>query len=701
MSGFTGNVARINPAAQTAPANSQVGSAIVPAYQDILDEKIESALLTYCRSAQNTVFQQVAGRQYMMEIDRQYMREKDWTQENLRARNANFSGDATKFQDAVVPIVMPQVESGLEYLCNVFLTGYPIFGVATAPDTADQALQMETIIAENTISARWSREFIMAFRDGLKYNICAVELEWATKTAYNVQDDATAATGSKLESVLWKGNKLKRLDLYNTFWDMRVAPADVHEKGDYVGYNELLTRVQFKQRVNDLFGKVRPSVIERALKSQMASVDGTTSSNGQFGYFIPVLNPWPFRNQNASFGIDWMAWVNDEAYTNSVHPEYKQHYLWTVMYLRLLPSDFGLKGPGQNTPQIWKFIFVNGQVCLFAERQSNAHNFIPCFFCQPNEDGLNYQTKSYASNVSDLQYLATALMRGFVDARRRSVTDRVLFDPSQILAKDINSPNPSAKIPVRPAAYGQPLERAVYAFPYRDTESSAMLTGVQQVTAMADMVNSQNKAQQGQFVKGNRTKTEYNDIIGHSNDRNQVIAIEFEAQMMTPLKEGIKLNILQFQEPATVNSPKNGQQVEVNPTTLRQKAVVFKVSDGMLPTEKIISENDLQQALQAMAQSPQIGAAFNIGPMFAYLLEQRGADVKPFIKPPEQMQYEQAMGAWQQAAAEAAKAGTAFSTPQPVAPKMPAGPGQAAPGQPQSTAPGAGTTAALQSTQGS
>jgi hypothetical protein len=670
-------------------------------FQNTLPEKVVNSILAYCRGAQNTVFQQQAGRAFMVEMDRQYMREKDWTQANLRARNANTAGDASKMRDVTVPIVMPQVEQAVEYMTNVFLTGYPIFGVASDAQGTEAAQQMETIIGENSKTARWARELIMMFRDGLKYNICGVELEWAQKTTYQIVNDPSAANGAKQNQTLWKGNKIRRLDLYNTFWDMRVAPAEVHEKGDYVGYNELLTRVQFKQRCNDLFGTVSPAVVEKALASQMTESGGITGSQNSFGYYIPVINPWPFRDQNANYGIDWMAWVTDDVYTNSEHPDYKNHYLWTVLYARILPSDFGIQAPAKNTPQVWKFIIINGQVILYAERQSNAHNYIPCFLGQPIEDGLRYQTKSYAANVTDMQDLSSALWKAFVDSKRRLVTDRVLYDPSAILAKDINSPNPSAKIPVRPTAYGQPLERAVYQFPYHDEQAGSLVQAATAVAGMADMANSQNKAQQGQFVKGNRTKVEYQDIIGHSNDRNQVMAICFEEQIFTPLKEAIKLNILQFQDPVVISSPENGQQIPISPETLRQEAVTFEISDGLLPSDKIISGDEFMAALQVLGSSPQIGGEFNMGDMIAYLFEQRGANIAQFKKSPQQMQYEQQMGAWQQAAALAAQKGTAFSTPMPQPPQLDAkGQSIQQGGQPQQD-PGSANRRALQQTQGS
>jgi hypothetical protein len=43
---------------------------------------------------------------------------------------------------------------------------------------------------------------------------------------------------------------------------------------------------------------------------------------------------------------------------------------------------------------------------------------------------------------------------------------------------------------------------------------SPSLTGADMVVKFANLINRQNPSQQGQFVKGNKTKKEYDDIDG-------------------------------------------------------------------------------------------------------------------------------------------------------------------------------------------
>lgn len=627
----------------------------------------ESAILKYASAGQTLLTNQFAIREYLEQQDRYYMREGDFTPEEIRAKFANRLGDKKKLQNITIPVVMPQVESALEYMTNVFLTGYPIFGVASDPSTEGAALQIETIIAENSQQAQWARELIMFFRDGLKYNLCAVECSWQQRNVAAVENDITSPTGSRTQNRLWEGNVLKRMDLYNTFFDPRVHPAEIHREGEYVGYIEVMSRVRMKKFMNDLYGKVDKKSAIRALQSVPAG-DGQSSSMAPYMYWRPMINPFPTMLNWNNTGMDWLAWAN-EVPDSKTGIKYSNVYQVMTLYARIIPADFGLTVPQENTPQVWKFIIINGSVVLYAERQTNAHNYIPIFFGQPIEDGLDYQTKSFSANVQDMQDVGSALWNGYLASKRRLVGDRALYDPSRIRSVDINSINPAAKIPVRPAAYGKPVGEAVYAFPFHDEPTESLVQGATAVTNMANLINGQNPAQQGQFVKGNKTKHEYEDIMGHGNGRNQVMAIELEQQVFGPMKECIKLNILQYQQDAVLYNPNLKTQVSVTATDLRSQAVHFRISDGLQPTDEQMSDDAWQTAIQTIMNAPAIGSAYNVAPMFSYLMKMQGADLSPFEKSPLQLQYEQQIAAWSQAAQQAAVKGLPFNSPQPEMPK--------------------------------
>lgn len=622
----------------------------------------EKGIIGSVTAWQNSIYTFFSLRSEMENIDRIYMREKDWTDAQVKARIANRRGDASKIQNVTVPIVMPQVNSALNYFNNVFLTGYPLFPVTADPVNEDAALQMETIIQENATTQGWAQQLSMFFRDGLKYNLHAIECDWNKRTNWTVETDLSKANNAGAKKVLWQGNVLKRMDLYNTFWDPRVHPCDMHTDGEFVGYTEIYSRVRFKAYMNSLYNVAAPAKVIAALNSQPIQGAIGASVSSPFGYYIPSVNPFPFYNKTAS--LDWMNWATNTP-SNKMGVNYKNAYSVTKVYARIIPADFDLNVPEKNTPQVWRFIIINGAVVLTAERLTNIHNFLPIFFGQPINDGLDYQTKSFAQNVEDMQEIASALWNGIIASKRRLVGDRVLYDPSRVSEKAINSTNPAAKIPVRASAMGKPLAEAVYQFPFRDEQVDSLGAASTAVVQMANLINGQNPAQQGQFVKGNKTRHEYDDVMGHGNALNQMLAISVETQILTPMKEVIKLNVLQYQQAGSIFNTGRGVSVDIKPEDLRKVAVHFKISDGLIPSDKVTGDDLLGVVVQQIGSSPQLAAGFNLPEMFSYLMKTQGLDLTPFQKSPLQLQYEQAMGAWQQAAAEASKSGAAFSTPQP------------------------------------
>lgn len=602
----------------------------------------QDSIIQFHKQCYSLLNQQWNIRAQLLDIDRSYMREKDFSDTEFKARMANRRGDADKFQNIMIPVVMPQVEAAVTYQHSVFLTGYPIFGVVSYPEFADAAQMMDTIIGEQQIRGQWVQELLKVLRDGFKYNIAACEVDWQKEVSYALEADPT---NKRQTEVLWEGNKIKHLDMYNTFFDTRCKPVDIARYGEFAGYTELMSRIKLKQYINNLPTKIN---VTKAFESGY-SAPVAYGSTGTESFFLPMLNPEALLNLTTMASTNWLAWagLNDEA----GKIQYKNMYQVTTLYGRILPSDFGFRGvPGPNTPQVWKFIIVNNQVVIHCERLTNAHNLIPILFCQPLEDGLGYQTKSFAKNIEPIQQITTALSNSSIASRRRAISDRMLYDPSRVSSAALNSDSPTAKIPVRPNAYQDDLSKAVYPFPFRDDQFQINAQEIQLYLGMANQISGLNPARQGQFVKGNKTRHEFAEIMQYANGRDQLIATGLEASFFTPLKEIIKLNILQYQGGVSLYNRETAQQVAVDPVLLRKANLVFKVSDGLMPSDKLIDSESLAMGMQTIAASPQLAAGYNLAPMFSYLMKSRGAQLQTFEKSPEQLAYEQALGAWQQAA---------------------------------------------------
>ena len=618
-----------------------------------LSEDSQCRLLKFYAQCRGILNQQFNIREGLLAADRAYMREVDSTEEQYKARLANKGGDPTKFQNQIIPIVMPQVESATTYQTSVFCTGYPMFGVVSPPEFADEAAMLESILGEQQTRGKWPAEFIKAFRNGFKYNLAAIEADWAQEVSYSLVTDQTRGADGTPKEILWQGNKVKNLDMYNTFWDTRCAPEDVPSDGEFAGYTELFSRIRLKKFINSLPVK---SNVKEAFESGNGAPEGWGTADGYDDYFIPFLNPNAIVDLSNVASTNWLAWAGMEGKTSG-NIRYSDMYKVTTLYARILPDDFNMVGAvASKTPQVWKLIIINNSVIVYAERLTNAHNLIPIFFLQPNNDGLGYQTKSFSDNILGIQEITSALANSGIHARRRAISDRMLYDPSRVSAAAINNESANAKIPVRPAAYQDDLSKAIYPIPFNDNQFQFNQADIQYYSALANQISGLNPVRQGQFQKGNKTRTEFTDTMNYANGRDETVAISIEGTFFTPLKEVLKLNILQYQPGVSLYNPEKGALVDVDPIRLRQANVVFKVSDGRVPSDKIIDGESLSLAMQTIASVPSLAQAYNIAPLFSYLMKMRGAKLQTFEKTPEQLAYEQALATWQQGAMQIAGA---------------------------------------------
>lgn len=591
-----------------------------------IPQTAQDALIQYFRQTVDASFNIVNLRPRFEYIDKEYIRENQLMVESTNAKAANMAGNKRKIQDIVIPIIEPQIETAHAYLTSVFLTGLPMFGVASNAANASEALQYESIISEQSLNPLnpWTRQFSKFFRHGLKYNFSALEVDWCIQKTWSIVTDTkfdpTGAKG-KPQEIQWQGNTVKCLDPYNTLFDPRVDLTEQHIKGEYAGYVEMYNRVALMQ-------KLAAMPMRMNYTKAMESTNNNEWVNRLF--YIPQVFIENFNYARFTGMMDWNQWAFGGQGVRDIKVQYKSLYYVVTRYCRLVPYDFGLNVPNAKEVQIWKFITVNDRYIVYAERQTNAHGFLPIIFGQPNEDGLNMQSKSLAQKMIPFQDLGSAHANAHLAARRRAVGDRMIYDPSRISPNDINSDSPTAKIPCRPSMYGQPLEKAIYQIPFKWEETRGVMADVSEVFKFAELVSGQNKVQQGQFVKGNKTKSEFEDTMGKSSGRQQTQAILIEAQVMQPVKHIIKMNILQYQPPGKIYNRTTKAEVEINPKDLRAKAMEFTVSDGLMPSDKIIDGDTLGMLIQVLGTSEQMAEEYNVGGVVAHLVKSRGTDIDQY-----------------------------------------------------------------------
>jgi hypothetical protein len=407
---------------------------------------------------------------------------------------------------------------------------------------------------------------------------------------------------------------------------MAINPANYHEDGEAFGWNVIMNRMAFKRFVNSL----DPTLVAQAREAFESSWQGTGGNSfSPTDYFVPKINPFMRSESLTVGGTNWMQWSGLErrsAGPNNRGPDidYKNYYLVTPFICRALPSDFGKQG---NTPTIYFCYIVNWKYVIYAEEINAAHDYLPVLIMQPNEDGLGYQTQSMLDTGLPFQDMSSALWNMSLASKRRAVFDRLIYNERFINKADIDPASEVARIPLRNASQfkGEDIGKAVYQIPYREDGINSNLQMSEMISQMADVAAGQNKVDRGQFQKGNKTKTEFETTMGNSSARQQLVSLTIEHQFMTPAKEIIKANTLVNQSAETLMNTQAKQEVDIDPVKMRETLLAFKMTDGLLPAEKLLNGELLTVFLQTAQAMPVVMSEYDVIGMFLYWMKLRGA----------------------------------------------------------------------------
>jgi hypothetical protein len=532
--------------------------------------------------------------------DRAYQRQLDVTDEHVKAVNANLAG--------------------------VYLTSSPIFGVVSYPANMSAALQFETAIGQQAKRSGWTRELIKVFRNGYKYNWGPAVALWENTPVRSVvtnTDPSVAAGSAKISTFSYGANVIKAVDPYNCFMDMTCQPSNMHRDGEYFGWNEVVSRIGLHRLIESL----PADKVENKVKVFSTAFSGATSGEiSGLAYYIPVVNRVSNMASISMGGTNtnWGQWAGLVG-KNRGDIAYRENYMITRILCRAMPSDFGGVG---HEPRVYYAIIVNWSEVLYVEELNVGHDFMPAFIMQPYEDGLGYQTQSMVDNAAPYQDMSSALWNATLESKRRQIFDRIIYNPRYIDKKDIDVNSASARIPLRNANIGKDenvMARAIYPVPYRDDGANANLQISDMVSGLADEATGQNKVDRGQFQPGNKTRTEFSTTMTNSNSRQQLTSLSIQEQFMTPLKETIKANTLQNQQAGTILNQDKKQEVTIDPVELRKAILEFQMTDGMLPTDKIMNPELLMVFLQTAQAIPAMSTEYDIMGMFMYWAKLQGA----------------------------------------------------------------------------
>lgn len=577
----------------------------------------------------------------MQYVDRSIQREVNRTAEYVKSRIQHRNGNRKPIGEIDIPVTLAQVDTAHARLVAMFLSGQPVFGCTSEnPELQDTALMMHGLSKRDQVRFGWIPNLSLSLNDSLKYLFAAVEVKWADIKRFSVRTNTSNSNAAMLESKNYSGNSIRRLDPYNLFFDPTVPLHEVHSRGAYAGYVECLNYINAKLLLTELNK-------EYAITANYGQALGTAA--GTSLYRRPDAAQPTEVADASNWSIFWGAGAKNAGIAG-----HKGQFEKVVLYVKLIPEEYGIAITNGGTPTIFQLQWLNGTL-IYVEPLENAHGMLPIVIGTGNDDGLGLQSKSMAEQLTDFQEMLSALTTGTFTSMRRAVGDRALYDPQRIKATDIDSANPVAKIPVRLNQFNKDLQSAYYAIPYRDEVTPYFMQNYGFINNIAQQVTGLNPSAQGAFIKGNRTQGEYQDVQSNSDSRTQKYGMTLEATLFAPIKYILKLNYLQYAKDEELVLQDEKQAIQVDVGKLRQRDMDFDMTDGLNPASRMMNNDVMVAAMNTIAQTPELEFEYSRARIFGAMVKSAGFHIERYRKTPEeQQQYmaqQQAMAAAEQSGA--------------------------------------------------
>lgn len=576
------------------------------------DEKNHQKLMDYIlpRVNQGKVVRDLEVQRFA-EIDKSvscWMKLSDEDKERARKKSVSGKPQATLMH---LPITFIHCDDMLTYYTQTFAPGKAMFYQQGKPDESDAASQIVMLMNNHAVYTGYFRQLALSCWSMLKYNLGGLTTSWETEMGPSLSRDQDGKLTNQ-EKVVWAGNKVLSLDMYNTFIDPQVHPSELYKDGEW-GATVAVKSFYW--------------IAKRAMAGvyyNLGSEFGTRQNVAQCKYYKNP--PTEARmNESEAGATDWVSKLSD-------NPEYFANNAYELLkvYIRLNPVDFGLVDAAErvtrNRYELWRFTIMDGCRIIEAQFMNNVHNHIPMYFGVINDDDMGRNQRSVAETIIPMQDLASHVANIHILGTRKKLYGTTYYDASIIDMSKIPEGEVASRIPTLPGGAGQDIRKAIY-----HDESSINTEGsMQDLSQIMDLLNQlfPTQALPSQIAGIDRAvKDQVSAVQNGVNRRQQKSAVLMDSLCFRPMRFGLYYNILQYQEDGQETTDFRGRSISINLGSLKETDLVFVIGMGLKAIDRIAVADKLQQVIFALIQTPQAGQQFDLAALLDYWSDMQDIDL--------------------------------------------------------------------------
>ena len=539
------------------------------------------------------------------ELDRMILIDKHvagWMRmsESDRLRQAKEERDGTPQAVTVnLPLTFVHLDDMMTYYAATFAPNRGMFYSTAKPDEQSATNAITTIMNNHAIYAGYYRHTLQALWNILKYNNGGILNEWATDSGPKFSGQG--ANVEVEETVVWSGNRVESLDMYNTFHDPYVEPSEVHAKGEWAARAKLISRFELQMKANrGYYFNVEQALLRDGLpecqyyrKPPREAHMEADDSKGSKTNWVNILSMTDGYMQTSGFEI-------------------------VDIYIKLNPYQLNLiprnaTNRQRNRIELWKITLLNDMHIIACEPLKNVHGHIPTYFGRINDDLMEKAQKSVAEILKPLQNFASFLLNPHIQATRQNIWGLTIYDKNVVDLEAMPKGEVAAMIATKPMAAGKRIQDYIW------THSNTLETKqtMQDLESTMGIINQFFPTQSlpSQIAGIDRAvNSQVLAVQQGANRRMQKGARLLDDLMFRPMRFGMYYNILQYHTGGSV-SDFYGKKVEVNLDELRQTDLPFIIGQGLKAIDRMGLADAYQSLIFALIQTPQAGQQFDLAQM--------------------------------------------------------------------------------------
>lgn len=577
-----------------------------------------SPTITISRENYNSLYEYITSRIYyaknftntraklMDEIDRQLLggiisegKSKANSANNRRGRKA-------KVTDINLSLGQSQLDTCLTALIDMLLPTNNLYEPFANAEQIDAARALTAELNKSASKFNHLVEYNKAINDILRYDLGGLLVEWTDVFGNRLTSDSLGNTQVEYNKVVYSGNRLRALDMRNTFYDQSVPAEHVSANGQYAGFVELAGR----SRINELIDAGQ--IFAEYVRNDEALTPSTINYNRRPELHSPAVAD---KNRSATENLDAVF-----DFSNSPDKD----VTLTTIYIKLRPALFGLSQ--EFTPSIWCFRLLGNKI-VYAGQLVNAHGRLPIVLSSATLDSLGDQMISHAEQLIPMQNFCSYLINVKQRAYRKQLYGLTFYDKTRVDLRQVLTTSDgdfeNMYVPVD-VSDGQGINSLVQSF--NDApDTSAVMTDIQNAkTLMQDLLPTDSRQSLANLSRVSQWQAQR--TVRETDKRTIKIGRLLNETLITPVKFIQVFNLLQFKN--SVRLPdENGEYQDVSIAELRDQDLELKISSALRGIDKDILADKVRDMFNVLAQIPAVNSQIDLLGMLRHWSELVGDDI--------------------------------------------------------------------------